>query len=291
MVYEKKHPLHDAITQSAHINHNHAMRRYSSPMHRTCDPAARTIPVQPARAPANTDDRAGGTIQPPSARTPLVPTGHATRVPGMPIAGYDAGHAVAKNPMARDAASSSVPLKPQDNRLRKADGTQIAQTTPSDSSADAHRDAQVQPTRLSDKDLASLSPEALADRTEGARQTQQRVLAAQRGAESATLPPYAIPYSTFVEANEAIESRNDLSDSAKYVMLGLIGYEDLSHDTGGSSSAGITSTTLANYRQFASAFRQKRGDDPITGKSSATAGLHDSAITIATNIHRATGRI
>ncbi|MEX0810262.1 MAG: hypothetical protein WD044_16170 [Dongiaceae bacterium] len=267
MVYEKKHPLHDAVTQSGHINHNHAMRRYSSLMRRAWDPAARSIPVQPARNPANTDDRAGGTIQPPSAHTPLVPTGARTRVVGTPIATNDSTRAVANSPIAPDVAPSNVPLHPKDNRLRKAGGTQIPQTTPPDGSAGAHTDAPTQPTRLSDEDLASLSPEALADRTEGARQAQQRVLAAQRGAESATLPPYAIPYSTFLEAKEAIESRDDLSDIARNVMLGLIGYEDLSHDTGGGSSAGITTATFDNYKQIVSQLRIKRRDGPIVAES------------------------
>jgi hypothetical protein len=267
VVYEKKHPLHDAITQSAHINHNHAMRRYSSLMRRAHDPAARTIPVQPARDLANMGDRAGSTAQPPSARTPLVPTGPATRAPGIQIAANDGVHPVVYRPTEPAVAPSSAPLLPQDNRSGKAGGTQIAQATPPDGSADGHTDAPAQPPRLSDEDLASLPPEALADRTEGARQAQQRVLAAQRGAESATLPPYAIPYSTFLEAKEAIESRDDLSDIARNVMLGLIGYEDLSHDTGGGSSAGITTATFDSYKQFASALRIKRGDEPIVAES------------------------
>jgi lysozyme family protein len=240
MIYEKTHPMHEALMQNAHLDHNRAMRRYAALARRAWDPAARDLPVKTGKQ--ESSDTSDGTHASPLQRAVELQPGITHDARPTPLQGPVASH-VSRD---RDRDTKPTPLRHKEPTLPQTQ-------TPAN--------------RLSGEDLNFLPADVLAHRAEGARQAQQRVLATQRGAESATLPPYAIPYSTFLGAKEEVEARDDLSDGAKYLLLGLIGYENLTHDTGGGSSGGITSETFTRYKNIVSELRRLRGDAVITAAS------------------------
>ncbi len=261
MIYEKTHPMHAALMQNAHIDHNYAMRRYSALTRRAWGPAARDLAVQPARIIG--DDglaRPSATAQ----GSPLTATSTLSAPPAQ-----DGGPAAFKQaPLAR-VFTPTV----EGSKAPKQEETPGTSVTPPRRRLPVERAIEVWGLNLSE--LVESTPEVLSDREESSQQAHDRAAAARRGDPNAGDPPFAIHPDVYADAKAVVESRDDLSDAEKYVIVSLIGYEGLGYDRVGDSLGGITQTNFDQLKAAVSALRELEGRDPVAATTVAEVSVDE----------------
>ncbi|MEX1107594.1 MAG: hypothetical protein WEC00_01665 [Dongiaceae bacterium] len=252
MLYEKTHPLHDAVMQGGHINHAFAVKRYQSLMRRAWDPAARTIPVQPARIIG--DD---GNAHMQSLRT-------VSGLERLPHEGLPTAIGASRSNLVSEISTAKSLVKA---------GKQA--TTPGTASATANKP--VRPPelpRLARDALierhAALAEDEVVSRPEKIRSALSQLPTGMRTHSlglMATIPHQQNP-SDWAAIGQTVLERKSWSDTDQYVHRYILGFEGLSYDRYGESMAGIQTKLLKydpndNYFELLNAYRVALGKAPI----------------------------